>query len=99
MSVNLLCLAAILILLQNPYALYDVGFQLSFTTVLSILVLMPLFDRIITKERPKNRLTDKMIRAVKDCLAIAVAAQIGAAPLIAFYFGRFSIYIWGIIVD
>ena len=92
MSVNLLCLAAILILLQNPYALYDVGFQLSFTTVLSILVLMPLFDKNITKEKPRNGLTDKMIRAVKDCLAISVAAQIGVAPLIAFYFGRFSTY-------
>ena len=36
--VNLLCFTAILMLLVSPSALYDIGFQLSFSAVLSILL-------------------------------------------------------------
>ncbi len=79
MSVNLLCLAAIIILVISPHALHDIGFQLSFITVFSILLFMPLFA-------PKES------NPIKNCLWVSLAAQIGSAPLVAFYFGRFSTY-------
>jgi len=40
-SINTLSLAALMILLMNPLNLFDVGFQLSFISVLSILILYP----------------------------------------------------------
>ena len=102
MSVNLLCFAALIILLQNPYALFDVGFQLSFMAVLSILLLMPLFEMLKEgrhplrlPQQPKGwlrRLWHKTGELLWGCTAVSVAAQVGVAPLIAFYFGRFSTF-------
>lgn len=87
--VNVLCFAALFILLQNPYALYDVGFQLSFLAVLAIFLLMPLFDIWVSQcwqqEHP-------LAAALWACVAISIAAQIGTAPLVAYHFGRFSCY-------
>ncbi len=79
LSVNLLALAAIIILLVSPQALFDIGFQLSFLSVFSILLFMPLMARGRTN-------------TLFSCLGVSVAAQIGTAPLVAYYFGRFSTY-------
>lgn len=95
LSVNLLCLAALVILLQNPYALFDVGFQLSFVSVASILLLLPLFtpDPLPQAERaPAPSLFRRFTTAVVGLLAVSLVAQVGVAPLIAYYFGRFSTY-------
>lgn len=79
LSVNLLALAAIIILVISPTAIYDIGFQLSFLSVLSILMFMPLFAR-------------KRQNVIVGCLWVSLAAQLGTAPLVAYYFGRFSTY-------
>jgi competence protein ComEC len=89
MSVNTLCFTAIIILLQNPYALFDVGFQLSFVAVLSIVLLSPLMDSFVSREWQWNH---RLLGCLWSCLSVSVAAQIGVAPLIAYHFGRFSTY-------
>jgi len=89
MSVNTLCFTAIIILLQNPYALFDVGFQLSFMAVLSIVLLSPLMDSFVSREWQWNH---RLLGCLWSCLSVSVAAQIGVAPLIAYHFGRFSTY-------
>ena len=95
LSFNVLCLAAIVILLQNPYALYDVGFQLSFASVASILLLLPLVasdkdDSLKPASEPS--IPRRVASVIGSCLAVSLAAQVGVAPLIAYYFGRFSTY-------
>ena len=82
-SVNVLCLAAIVLLVANPFALHDVGFQLSFASVLSILLLMPKFEALIGREWLQHH---RWARALFGCLAVSVAAQVGTAPLVAYYF-------------
>ena len=47
MSVNTLAFTAIVMLMVNPMSLFDVGFQLSFMAVFSILVWYPLFEGLI----------------------------------------------------
>jgi competence protein ComEC len=89
MSVNTLAFAAIVMLLFNPRALFDIGFQLSFMAVLAILLFYPLFEQVW----PQSFLLDhRAFRWVWTMLAVSCAAQIGATPLIAYYFGRFSNY-------
>lgn len=89
MSVNTLAFAAIVMLLFNPRSLFDIGFQLSFMAVLAILLFYPLFERVW----PQSFLLDhRAFRWVWTMLAVSCAAQIGVAPLIAYYFGRFSNY-------
>ena len=89
MTVNTLAFTAIVMLIVNPLSLYDVGFQMSFMAVFAILVFMPFFESLFSRE---YLMSHQIIRWVWSMLAVSVSAQIGVAPLIAYYFGRFSTY-------
>ena len=87
LSVNTLALTAIIMLVSNPNSLFDIGFQLSFISVWSILLFYPLIYALIPLQQKKNLL---VIRWLWGMIAVSLAAQLGTAPLIAFYFGRVS---------
>ncbi len=84
-SVNALALAAMVMLVANPLSLWDVGFQLSFLAVLGILVYQPRLLRLL---RPAS----KPLRWAWGMVTVSVSAQMATAPLVAYYFGRFSCY-------
>ena len=87
-SLNALAVSAVVILVDNPLCIYDVGFQMSFVSVFFILVFY----------RPFYRLLPSMVRSVPivnwiwQMSVVSLSAQLGVAPLVAFYFGRFSCY-------
>ncbi len=88
-SLNTLGLSAVLILMLSPQSLWDVGFQLSFTAVLGILLFSGRISGIISAERLQRH------RAMKWCwamFAVSLSAQILVFPLVLHYFGRFSCY-------
>ena len=89
MSVNTLAFTAIVMLLVSPQALFDVGFQMSFMAVFSILLFTPLFYRPFSAE---YLMTHRLVKWLWGMVAVSIAAQIGVAPLIAYYFGRFSCF-------
>lgn len=89
LSVNTLAFAAIVMLLFNPMALFDVGFQLSFMAVLTILLFYPLLESLWSQP---FLLDHRLFRWLWTMLSVSCAAQIGVAPLIAYYFGRISCY-------
>lgn len=86
-SLNALALAALLILTASPYSLYDVGFQLSFVAVMAIVIIQPMLDGLVSREW---LFTYPVLRWMWGLTTVSVAAQLGVAPLIAYYFGRFS---------
>jgi len=79
---NTLVISAFLLLLCNPYYVFDVGFQLSYSAVFAIVWIKPLFDRLWT---PKNYVTRKFW----DVFSVTLAAQFGILPLSLFYFHQF----------
>lgn len=87
--VNLLCFTAIVMLLVSPSSVYDVGFQLSFCSVLSILLLLPLFKACFPDGYFLRHRFQKWLFGMAG---LSLAAQVGVAPLIAYHFGRFSTY-------
>ena len=89
MSVNTLAFTAIVLLMVNPQSLFDVGFQMSFVAVFSILIFLPLFDGVFSPEYLQSH---RIVKWVWGMVAVSCSAQIGVAPLIAYYFGRFSTY-------
>ena len=89
MSVNALAFTAIVMLLWNPEWLFDIGFQLSFMAVLAILLFVPVFEDMFSAQYLQEH---RWIRRVWGLMAVSVSAQIGVAPLIAYYFGRLSTY-------
>ena len=86
MSLNVLGFTAIVMLLSNPMNLFDVGFQMSFIAVASIL----LFSHRIFVCFPTVR--HRLLRWLWGLLSVSLAAQIGVAPLTAYYFGQVSCY-------
>jgi competence protein ComEC len=89
MSVNTLAFTAIVMLIVNPLSLYDMGFQLSFMAVLAILLFCPMLERIIPLHVQQQH---RWLRAIWGLTCVSLAAQIGTAPLIAYYFERFATY-------
>ena len=88
LSLSGVALAAILMLLANPYTLFDVGFQLSFLSVFAIILLTPLLDSLW----PRDFLwRHGLVRRLWALVAVGIAAQAGTAPLVAYYFGSFSV--------
>ncbi|MCR4765989.1 MAG: competence protein ComEC family protein [Bacteroidaceae bacterium] len=83
-GLHILTFTAFGMLLYNPLWLFDVGFQLSFIAVASILILQPRIALIV----PDPKLN--VIKKIKDIMTVSIAAQIGTAPLVILYFHRFS---------
>lgn len=89
MSLNALALAALCILIVSPDSLFDVGFLLSFTAMLAILTVQPLLEGIVSR---RWLMDHSLVRWLWGLTTVSVAAQAGTAPLVAYYFGRFSTY-------
>lgn len=76
---NSLALAALAILVADPFAVYDTGFQLSFLAVSFILLLQPVLSELLHPESVP-------VKYVWDLATVSVAAQTGTAPLVAYLF-------------
>jgi len=83
---NSLALAALIILLFNPFTLFDVGFQLSFMATLGILYLTPHFQTYFRFSKPH-----KLITYLLSSLAVSAGALVGVYPVTAFYFNKISL--------
>ena len=84
-SLNVLSFAAIIMLVINPLDLYDIGFQLSFLAVFAILVVYKKCVNIF------QNISNPMIKWMWQMFVLSSAAQLGTAPLAAFYFHQFSL--------
>ncbi|RAK66080.1 ComEC/Rec2 family competence protein [Hymenobacter edaphi] len=103
---NTLSVAAFCLLLYDPYLLVDVGFQLSFLAVLSIVYLQPLIggkidaqEWMAKKKRPwqskrQQKLTGWVgwsLDGIWQAIALSIAAQVATFPLGLFYFHQFPL--------
>lgn len=85
-SINLMGVAAIIILLINPAQLFDISFQLSFAAVLVILLLMPIMQRTLPYV-----LRIKWYGAPIMVMIISLVVQFGLYPFQVYYFGEVSV--------
>ena len=83
LTLNTLAATAFLMLLCKPVWLFDVGFQLSFSAVAAIVLVQP---KLYALWKVDNR----FLRYLWGLMSVSVAAQLGTAPLVIFYFSRFS---------
>ncbi|WP_152981432.1 ComEC/Rec2 family competence protein [Hymenobacter sp. AT01-02] len=103
---NLLAVAAFVLLCYDPYLLCDVGFQLSFLAVLSIVYLQPRIvawlepnDFFLSKQRPwQPQALQKLWKGMGwmaektwQATALSLAAQVATFPLGLFYFHQFPL--------
>jgi competence protein ComEC len=82
---NTLAASAFCLLCYDPYWLWDVGFQLSYAAVLSIVIFMrPIYNLIYCK--------NKLLDIVWKLNAVTLAAQILTTPLSIYHFHQFPAY-------
>lgn len=79
---NTMAVSAFVLLCINPFWLWDVGFQLSFAAVLSIVIFMqPIYNWFYCK--------NKILDFIWKMNAVTLAAQILTAPLSIYHFHQF----------
>jgi competence protein ComEC len=79
---NTLATSAFTILLFNPFSLWDVGFQLSYAAVLSIV----LFQKYIQHWLYFN---NKLIKGIWSLCSVTISAQILTLPIVLYHFHQF----------
>ena len=84
---HVLSLTALVMLLFRPLYLFDVGFQLSFVAMDSILCLYPYLKVLFGRYAHYPGLGYFV-----GLLCVSVAAQLGTLPLVLHYFGAFPTY-------
>ena len=82
---NSLSASAFIMLIYNPYSIMDVGFQLSYLAVFSIVFFQP---KIYSLYNPKSTIADY----IWQLISVAIAAQVGTFPVTIHYFEQFPVY-------
>jgi competence protein ComEC len=92
---NTLALAAFIILVLNPSALFDVSFQLSFTAVATLILAAPVITSLFIKNYTGDGLKapsfpTKVAYNILLFVFVSLIATLGTLPLIAYYFNGIS---------
>ena len=82
---NSLAASAFILLCINPFWLWDAGFQLSYTAVLSIVIFMkPVYNWFYFK--------NKIIDTTWKLMSVTLAAQVLTTPVSVYHFHQFPVY-------
>lgn len=84
---HVLSLTALLMLLLRPLWLFDVGFQLSFMAMASILCVEPHLEMLFQRHS-----LHPVLGYLVGLLCMSLAAQLGTFPLALYHFGTFPSY-------
>ncbi len=84
---NSMAVSAFLLIAWTPSILGDIGFQLSYAAVLSIVIIQPLLYKHCYF---KNWIADK----IWLLMSVTFAAQFGTLPFTLLYFHQFPVYFW-----
>lgn len=81
-SFNIIALSILFILLIKPLFLFQVGFQMSYAAVFTIVWIYPKLQKFWFPE-------NVVVRKTWQLLSVSIAAQLGVLPISLFYFHQF----------
>ncbi|MEP0862747.1 MAG: DNA internalization-related competence protein ComEC/Rec2 [Ignavibacterium sp.] len=84
---NSIALSAVIILLFKPNEIFNPGFQLSYSAVLSIALIYPVIQKIILD----LSITNKYLKNILLFAGVSLSAQIGTLPFTLAYFNKLSV--------
>lgn len=86
---NTLAAAALVILLLDPNQLESIGFQLSFSAVVSIVSIFPVLrSKVPTFEISLSPLLTKFLNGIVDLFLVSLSAQLGTLAFTVYYFQK-----------
>ncbi|MEA5007008.1 MAG: ComEC/Rec2 family competence protein [Rikenellaceae bacterium] len=84
-GLNALSLSALIITLIKPQSLFDLGFQLSFSAILSIIFIYPYLNNLLLSGK-------KLFKYIWNILAMSIACQIGTSLITISNFNTIPVY-------
>lgn len=84
-SINGLIASAMILLAFNPFFIFDIGFQLSYSAMFGIFLFSPMIEKSVY-------IKQKWLRFLWSGTAVALAAQLTTFPLTLYYFHQFPNY-------
>tara|TARA_B100000315_G_C14590399_1_gene595437 strand:- start:187 stop:2538 length:2352 start_codon:yes stop_codon:yes gene_type:complete len=88
---NIIGVSALGLLIYKPVYLFDLGFLLSFTAVMSIVFFMDLIQKIVPEKFQFKNISNKPVKYTWGLFLVSLSAQIGTLPFIMFYFDRIPV--------
>ncbi|OYT15350.1 MAG: hypothetical protein B7C24_13505 [Bacteroidetes bacterium 4572_77] len=86
-ALNIVSTVLLVYIIANPKIIYNISYQMSALSVLGIIILYP----YIVKLWANLKIAEHIPKYIKNSLSITCAASIAVSPLVAVYFGTFSI--------
>lgn len=95
-----LSFSAFIILLCNPYAILDIGFQLSYGGTIGIVLLHSKISKCwiqvfhLEEAKKEDKWTTKLIRYMASLVTVTISANLILIPIIVFQFHTISFTFW-----
>ena len=87
-----LAFSALVLLVQNPYVISSVSFQLSVASVAGIFTAAPGIQGYFTRFLPKGKSRkSRFLQAAASGVSVSLSSQVFTLPLCAYYFGAVSL--------
>jgi len=88
---NTIAAAALIQTLADPLQLFDMGFQLSFMAVLSIIYIYKRLEFFLPEKYKPGKIGNSLIRSTLQLFLVSVSALLGTLPITIYYFQRIPI--------
>lgn len=101
--INALAVAGIIEFIVDPLNLFNIGFQLSFLSVLSIFIIYPEINNFIArvlKKRKKeeiqvmdifSKIGARLINFIRESVSLSISINLALVPVLLFYFNKFPL--------
>jgi competence protein ComEC len=92
-----LSISCIIMLIVNPFNIYNIGFILSYSAVISLAIFYNKFNEVIFPKRKKpkpgniRRMLYRMKENIKEAFIGVISVQTGVTPVSMFLFNSFSV--------
>ena len=86
-----LVISMIIILILNPYSLFDISLQLSYAAVIAIIFVYPIFEKIF-EEKYFSRMKDGIKKDIIKLIILSLVIQITSIPLFLYYFDKLPLF-------
>ena len=86
-----LLVSFIVIIVLNPYSLFDISMQLSYAAVIAIIFVNPEFKKIY-QEKILDKIKNEVLRNTIDLIFLSLTIQIMSIPLFLYYFEKLPLF-------
>ncbi|BBM40637.1 ComEC/Rec2-like protein [Leptotrichia shahii] len=86
-----LLVSFIVIIVLNPYSVFDISMQLSYAAVVAIIFVNPEFKKFY-QEKVLDKIKNEVLRNIVDLIFLSLTIQITSIPLFLYYFEKLPLF-------